>query len=122
MRSIEEKRRSGTWIGQAITGVLLVILLSLHMIVHHFVVEGGLRTYEQVLDYIGNPLVVTIEILFLVVVTYHAMVGVRAILFDLPLNERQKRLVTQVLTVVGVIIVGWGVFLALWLFRMARMA
>ncbi len=122
MRSIEEKRRSGTWIGQAITGVLLVILLSLHMIVHHFVVEGGLRTYEQVLDYIGNPLVVTIEILFLVVVTYHAMVGVRAILFDLPLNERQKGLVTQVLTVVGVIIVGWGVFLALWLFRMARMA
>jgi succinate dehydrogenase cytochrome b556 subunit len=122
MRSIEEKRRSGTWIGQAITGVLLVILLSLHMIVHHFVVEGGLRTYEQVLAYIGNPLVVTIEILFLVVVTYHAMVGVRAILFDLPLNERQKGLITRALTVVGVVIVGWGVFLALWLFRMARLA
>ncbi len=122
MRSIEEKRRSGTWIGQAITGVLLVILLSLHMIVHHFVVEGGLRTYEQVLAYIGNPLVVTIEILFLAVVTYHAMVGVRAILFDLPLNEQQKGLITRALTVVGVVIVGWGVFLALWLFRMARLA
>lgn len=119
-RSIEEKRRSGVWVWQALTGVLLVILLSLHMIVHHFVVEGGLRTYEQVLDYVGNPLVVAVEILFLVTVTYHAMLGVRAILFDLNLSDRQKGLVTRALTVLGVVIVAWGVFLALALFRAAN--
>ncbi|MCS6843341.1 MAG: hypothetical protein NZ528_03320 [Caldilineales bacterium] len=118
--SIEEKRRSGVWVWQAITGVLLVILLSLHMIVHHFVVEGGLRTYQQVLDYVGNPLVVAVEILFLVTVTYHAMLGVRAILFDLNLSESQKALVTRVLTVLGVVVVAWGVFLALALFRAAN--
>lgn len=122
MRSIEEKRRSGIWIWQAVSGLLLVILLSLHMIVHHFVVEGGLRTYEQVLAYIGNPLVVVVEIVFLIVVTFHAMLGVRAILFDLPLNEGQKLLVTRVLTAVGLVVGAWGIFLALWLFRMARMA
>lgn len=119
-RSIEEKRRSGVWVWQALTGVVLVILLSLHMIVHHFVVEGGLRTYEQVLDYVGNPLVVAVEILFLVTVTYHAMLGVRAILFDLNLSDRQKALVTQALTVLGVVVVAWGVFLALALFRAAN--
>jgi succinate dehydrogenase cytochrome b556 subunit len=122
MRSIEEKRRSGIWIWQAVTGVVLVILLSLHMIVHHFVVEGGLRTYEQVLAYIGHPLVVVTEIVFLLVVTFHAMLGIRAILFDLPLNDRQKTRVTQVLTALGVVVAAWGIFLALWLFRMARMA
>lgn len=119
-RSIEEKRRSGVWVWQALTGVVLVILLSLHMIVHHFVVEGGLRTYEQVLDYVGNPLVVAVEILFLVTVTYHAMVGVRAILFDLNLSDRQKALVTRALTVLGAVVVVWGVFLALALFRAAN--
>ncbi|MDW8268432.1 MAG: hypothetical protein RMN24_04630, partial [Anaerolineae bacterium] len=85
-------------------------------------VEGGLRTYEQVLAYIGNPLVVVIEIVFLIVVTFHAMLGVRAILFDLPLTERQKTLVTRALTAVGLVVGAWGIFLALWLFRMARMA
>lgn len=115
-----EKQRSGTWVWQALSGVLLVILLSLHMIVHHFVVEGGLRTYEEVLAYIGNPLVVVIEILFLIVVTYHAMVGVRAILFDLNLSEARKTQVTRLLTVVGVVVFVWGVFLALTLFRAAN--
>ena len=115
-----EKKRSGTWVWQALTGVLLVILLSLHMIVQHFVVEGGLRDYEQVLAYIGNPLVVAVEILFLVVVTYHAMVGVRAILFDLNLSESRKTLVTRLLAIVGIVVFAWGVFLALALFRAAN--
>lgn len=114
-----ERKRSGTWVWQALSGVGLVILLSLHMIVHHFVVEGGLRDYQQVLAYVGNPLVVAVEVIFLVVVTYHAVVGVRAILFDLDLSERSKTLITRVLTVVGVIMLAWGVFLALYLFRTA---
>lgn len=114
-----ERKRSGTWVWQALSGVGLVILLSLHMIVQHFVVEGGLRDYEQVLAYIGNPLVVAVEVIFLLVVTYHAVVGVRAILFDLDLSERNKTLITRVLTVVGIIMVLWGVFLALTLFRTA---
>jgi succinate dehydrogenase hydrophobic anchor subunit len=114
-----ERKRSGTWVWQALSGVGLVILLSLHMIVHHFVVEGGLRDYQQVLAYVGNPLVVAVEVIFLVVVTYHAVVGVRAILFDLDLSERSKTLITRALTVVGVIMLAWGVFLALYLFRVA---
>lgn len=114
-----EKKRSGTWIWQALTGVLLVILLSLHMIVHHFVVEGGLRDYQQVLAYVGNPLIVAIEVVFLAVVIYHALVGVRAILFDLDLGERSKTWITRLLVVFGAILLAWGVFLALYLFRIA---
>ena len=114
-----EKKRSGTWIWQALTGVLLVILLSLHMIVHHFVVEGGLRDYQQVLAYVGHPLIVAIEVAFLAVVTYHALVGVRAILFDLNLSERSKTWITRLLVVLGAALLAWGVFLAFYLFRVA---
>lgn len=114
-----EKKRSGTWIWQALTGVVLVILLSLHMIVHHFVVEGGLRDYQQVLAYVGNPLIVAIEVAFLAVVTYHALVGVRAILFDLDLSERSKTWITRLLVVLGAVLLAWGVFLAFYLFRVA---
>ncbi len=110
---------SGTWIWQALTGLALVILLSLHMIAQHFVVEGGLRTYEDVLRYVANPIIIVLEVLFLVAVTYHALTGVRAILFDLEMSDRAKTTTTRVLTVVGVILVAWGLYLAYYLFRMA---
>ncbi len=110
---------SGIWIWQALTGIVLVILLSLHMIAHHFVVEGGLRTYEDVLRYVANPIIIVLEVIFLGVVTYHAMAGVRAILFDLDLSDRAKTRTTRVLTVVGLILVAWGLYLAFYLFRIA---
>jgi hypothetical protein len=39
--------------------LLLVALLALHMIAHHFVVEGGLRDFDQVVDYVSNPAIFT---------------------------------------------------------------
>lgn len=107
------------WILQAVSGVLLLGLLGLHMIAHHFIVEGGLREYAQVLDYVGSPVILVIELIFLVVVTYHALVGVRSIIFDLGLSDRQERTVTAVLVVVGLITVVYGVVLAVVLFSRA---
>lgn len=115
------KDRTGTlaWIGQASSGVLLLALLGLHMIAHHFIVEGGLRNYQQVLVYVGNPLILVLELLFLVVVTYHALLGVRAIIFDLGLSSDGERNVTRALTVIGVITVAYGFYLAIVLFGRA---
>ena len=114
-----EKSNGLAWIGQAISGVLLLGLLGLHMIAHHFIVEGGLRDYAAVMDYIGNPLVFVIELVFLVVVTYHALLGIRALIFDLGLKPAQERLVTRLLVVVGLATVAWGVYLAAALFSRA---
>jgi succinate dehydrogenase hydrophobic anchor subunit len=100
-----------SWIWQAITGVGLVILAGLHMIAHHFVVEGGLRNFQQVQAYLGNPLIWPLELLFLVCVTGHALLGVRAIIFDLGLSAAAERRVTQALWVIGVLLVGYGAWL-----------
>jgi succinate dehydrogenase cytochrome b556 subunit len=120
MQNVSEKRQ-GTlgWVAQAISGVLLLGLLGLHMIAHHFVVKGGLRDYQQVLVYLGNPLILVIELVFLVVVTYHALVGVRSIIFDLGLEPGQERTVTGVLTVIGAIVIIYGFYLAIALFSRA---
>ncbi len=121
MQRVLERQRRGTlaWIGQAVSGILLLILLGTHMIAHHFVVEGGLRRYDQVLDYVGNPVILAIELVFLVVVTFHAMVGLRAVIFDLGLTQNQEKTVTRVLTVAGLAIFVYGVFLAITLFSRA---
>ena len=34
--------------GPVVSGVLLLVLLTVHMVAQHFVVEGGLRTYGDV--------------------------------------------------------------------------
>ncbi len=106
-------RRSKSWRATAYSGVALLILVTVHMVAHHFVVEevGGLRTYAQVLEYVSNPVMFVIEVLFLVVVTTHAMLGLRSVLFDFGLSERAKRLVARGLVVLGVVTVTYGVTL-----------
>jgi succinate dehydrogenase hydrophobic anchor subunit len=108
-----EARRSRTWRTTAYSGVALLVLVTIHMVAHHFVVEevGGLRTYAQVLDYIANPVMFVVEILFLVVVTTHAMLGLRSVLFDFGLSTKTKRMVARGLLVLGIVTVAYGVTL-----------
>src|SRR5690606_14908017 len=95
------------WLIQAFTGVLLVFLLLLHMIAHHFVVEGSLRNFEQVIDYISNPLIFTITIIFLIVVTIHAMLGMRAIILDLNVSPSTRRVVDWAAVIIGIIAIAY---------------
>lgn len=99
------------WLWQAISGIGLILLSGLHMIAHHFVVPEGIRDFAGVVDYLRHPVIVALEVAFLVAVTAHAMLGVRAILFDLGLSERAERRVTILLAVAGVLTVAYGIWL-----------
>ncbi len=109
-RSPEGSTRSRSWRWTAITGVALLALVTIHMVAHHFVVDsiGGLRTYQHVLDYIGTPIIFVIEGVFLVVVTAHAMLGLRSVLLDFGLSERWRRLLERGLVALGVVTVVYG--------------
>jgi succinate dehydrogenase hydrophobic anchor subunit len=106
-------RQPLVWRATASTGVALVVLITVHMVAHHFVVQGtgGLRSYRQVLEYVANPVIFTIELLFLVVVTVHAMLGLRSVLFDLATVERTRAWISRGLAVLGVVTVAYGVAL-----------
>jgi succinate dehydrogenase hydrophobic anchor subunit len=106
-------RGSRSWRFTAVTGLAVLVLVTVHMVAHHFVVEsvGGLRSYQQVLRYIGNPVIVAVEVLFLVSVTWHAMLGLRSVLFDLGLSSSMRRLVNRGLTALGSLTVVYGLTL-----------
>ena len=106
-------RASVLWWATAISGVALLVLLTAHMIANHFVVEsvGGLRNYHQVLEYISNPVIFTIESLFLIAVTIHAMLGLRSVLFDLTGSERHRAWIEWGLRMLGVLTLAYGFFL-----------
>lgn len=106
-------RQTLVWRATASSGVALVVLITVHMVAHHFVVQGtgGLRSYRQVLEYVANPAIFTIELLFLVAVTVHAMLGLRGVLFDLATGERARAWISRALVVLGVVTVAYGVAL-----------
>jgi succinate dehydrogenase membrane anchor subunit len=101
------------WRWTAGTGCALVVLVTVHMIANHFVVEGsgGLRDYRQVLDYLAHPVIFVIEALLLTTVTIHAMLGIRSIVLDLSPSPRTRRRLERGLWVLGVVTVAYGLSL-----------
>lgn len=104
-------QRWNAWVWQALSGVLLLVLLSVHLVVNHFA-AGGLLTYRQISAYLAHPGVLALETTFLAVVIFHALAGVRAIVFDLGVSGRMARWVTAALVALGLALFGYG----LWLF------
>ena len=103
------------WRLTAWSGIALVVLIAAHMVANHFVVEsvGGLRSYAQVLEYLADPLMLTVEIAFLTVITIHAMLGLRSVLFDLTANDRHRRLIDRGLIGLGIVTMAYGLLLVL---------
>ena len=107
----QEPKASSTWYWQMITGVALVLLLGLHFIANHFIAAGGIRNFADVVTYLRNPIILVLEVLFLVTVVTHAMLGVRAIVMDFGISSQVEKRLSQVLTVIGVLTVGYGIWL-----------
>ena len=105
------ERREWGWVLQALTGVAVLALVTLHMIANHFTMSTGLRDFAAVVAYLSNPVIVVLEVAFLVIVTWHALLGARAVLFDFGFSGRIERVITRVLTVIGVLTVGYGLWL-----------
>ena len=105
-----ERGRGGTvaWILQVVSGVLLIFLLGVHIVAQHFVVKGGLRDYAQVVSYLANPVVLAIESLFVVVLIWHAMLGLRAILLDFGFGRRGQALITRGVILLGLATAGYS--------------
>ena len=99
------------WIFQVISGVLLFVLLGVHIVMQHFVVKGGLRDYAQVLRYLSNPAVLAVESLFVIILTWHAMLGLRAVLLDFGFGRRGQALITWGVTVLGAITAAYSFWL-----------
>ena len=103
-------RSARVWRWTVGSGAALVVLAAVHMVAQHFVVAqtGGLRTYRQVLEYIGHPVIFVIECGFLFAVTIHALLGVRGVLLDFDFGARARRRIDAGLWAFGTLTVAYG--------------
>jgi succinate dehydrogenase / fumarate reductase membrane anchor subunit len=106
-------RAGSLWLVKAVTGVLLVVFLGSHLVLQHFLVEGGLRDYAAVVAYLRNPVALLAELGLLVTVIVHAALGVRAVLVDMLPSERALRRASWVIGVVSVVSLVYGIGLTL---------
>jgi succinate dehydrogenase / fumarate reductase membrane anchor subunit len=106
---MENSKSRWLWLVQAVSGVALVLLLGLHWIVQHYLASEGLRSFVDVETYLKQPLALVLEISFLIIVSGHALLGVRAILLDLGLKPKLQRSLDISLWFVGIITVLYGV-------------
>ena len=99
------------WIFQVISGVLLVFLLGAHIVMQHFVAKGGLRNYAQVMSYLSNPAVLAVESLFVIVLIWHAMLGLRSVLLDFGFGARGQALITRGVIALGAVTAAYSFWL-----------
>ena len=95
------------WYFQRITGGLLLVLLSAHFWVEHFMtapLRRGDLTFQAIASRVSNPVWQAIDIGFLVVALFHGLSGLRNIILDWGrLGPRAVRAVNVALVVIGVI-------------------
>ena len=104
---------SGRWLLKIFTGLLIVVFLGIHFVVNHLVAPGGLLTYADVVAYFQNPIIVAMEISFLVLVVIHSFLGLRSILLDLNPSPAVLRMANFAFVVIGAAAVIYGAWLAL---------
>lgn len=107
-------RAGSLWLVKAVTGVLLIVFLGIHLVAQHFLVEGGLRDYAAVVAYLRHPVALLAELGLLGSVTVHAALGVRSVLVDVLPSERALRRATWVIGLCVVACLAYGIGLT-WL-------
>ena len=102
------------WLIKIVTGPLLILVIALHFTVNHYMgsMSSGLMTYDDIIAYYQNPLIPTIEIVFLATVVTHCLIGLRGIVIDMNPSRKVLSVVTWLLVALGVFSVGYGVWLA----------
>jgi succinate dehydrogenase / fumarate reductase membrane anchor subunit len=104
-----------TWLLKIVTGPLLLLILILHFTVNHYMgsMSSGLMTYDDVIRYFQNPVIVAIEILFLVTVVTHSLLGFHGILLDMHPPRTLLVISTWLHVLIGISAVVYGIWLAL---------
>ncbi len=107
----QPREGSWLWLYKIVAGVLIVILLGVHFVVNHLVAPSGLLNYADVVRYYTVPFVPFMEVLFLILVISHALIGLRSIILDLNPPYRLLRVIDIVFIIAGVVFSVYGTWL-----------
>lgn len=102
------------WVGHRLTGLALVAYVFLHLsfISTASMAEGG-ASFDSLMETTSKPLFVAMDFLLVIVVIYHAMNGLRVVLFDLGVGIRRQKMVFWITMAISAVLIVGGL-LAIW--------
>jgi succinate dehydrogenase hydrophobic membrane anchor protein len=98
------------WILQRITAVLLLVFLGTHLAVLHYVPENLNINFLGVAPRFKSVLYLIVDSGLLAAGLYHALNGVRNVLFDYVIADGTRRTINTVMWIVGVVFLAWGAY------------
>ena len=103
------------WLIKMISGGLIIIFLLTHFIINHLTgtAGGGLLTFQEVIQLYTSPGYLVLEILFLITVVAHALIGFRSVILDLNPARSAMTVIDWLLVILGIGSVVYGIWLAL---------
>lgn len=99
------------WFSKILSGFLLIAVLVIHLVVNHLVVSGGLLSHQQIVSYYQMAFIPAMEIIFLIVVVTHALLGLRSVLLDLKPSNKLLRVVNISFVLIGLAAITYGIWL-----------
>jgi succinate dehydrogenase hydrophobic anchor subunit len=104
------------WLLQRTTAVLLIVLLGTHFWVTHYQNLGEIIIFETVQLRLKDITFILVDAGLLGCAIYHALNGLRAVLFDFTFFAGHKRILNWALVLIGVVTLiygGYGLFVFL---------
>ncbi len=101
------------WLFQAASGAFIIFFLGVHLYVAH--INGGspIELFDTVIANLRNPLWLAFFLVFVWIVTYHGLNGVKGIIFETGISQRSRRIVSYLFTAIFIISVIYGTTLSL---------
>jgi succinate dehydrogenase / fumarate reductase membrane anchor subunit len=117
-------RNTYLWLLQLVTGGLILLFGGTHMVLMHlddilgfFGIDiGEPTTWASMMDRAGRGFWLAFYIIFLALVLYHGLNGLRGIILELTPSPRMERLVTGLILALGIIAFGLGIYVPAQLF------
>lgn len=102
-----------TWLLQASTGIFLIFFLGVHLYAAH--INGGspVELFASVISNLANPFWMAFFLAFVWIIAYHALNGVRGILFDIGSFVRHRAVVNYSFSIIYVLTVIYSTYLTL---------
>ncbi|WP_456329388.1 succinate dehydrogenase hydrophobic membrane anchor subunit [Archaeoglobus sp.] len=110
MESTKSVMEPVAWIFQMLTGLVMILLVTLHFYVTHMTSHEALK-YAEVASRVAQPEFKALYAALLLVVSFHAFNGLRAILLDTTAGMRKKGAVSALTMLAFLLAFIYGLYL-----------
>lgn len=107
------------WLFQASSGAFIIFFLGVHLYVAH--INGGspIELFDTVVGNLRDPWWLAFFLVFLWVVTYHGLNGLKGIIFEMGISAKARKAISWIIALVFVASVIYGTVLSLVVAQMA---